>query len=473
MKRALLVGIDHYDGFGSLDGCVNDVNALEALLSRNEDNSPNFDCQKRTSLTGGVTRDELLGDLDGLLDAAADVALLYFAGHGAGTGTDVALVTRDGTPATPGIAFSEILAKVAGSGVREVILILDCCFSGAAGGIPQLASSATTLRDGVSILAASRGDQVAEETDGGIFSNFLGGALDGGAADVDRQGDDRGAVLVSGRVLRCLESAPRVQGERQPPARAPALHAGRPADGAQADLRAVPGRGPPVRARSLLRAVGRAARPRARARLLDPPEVSGGQAGQAGGRGPHVLRRDGGQGVPAHAPRQALLAGRQGGQAVTALGVTGHQTLPPRTREFVVAAVQGILRQVEPPLDVITSLAAGADQLVASELLRIGGRLHVIVPCRGYERTFAAEEDLAAFRSLLERAHDVTRLDHAEPSEEAFLAAGESVVNNCEMVIAVWDGEPARGRGGTADIVRYARDTGKAVRIVWPEDVAR
>ena len=92
---------------------------------------------------------------------------------------------------------------------------------------------------------------------------------------------------------------------------------------------------------------------------------------------------------------------------MTALGVTGHQTLPPRMREFVVAAVQGILRQVEPPLDVITSLAAGADQLVASELLRIGGRLHVIVPCRG-ERTFAAEEDLAAFRSLLERAHDVT-----------------------------------------------------------------
>jgi hypothetical protein len=184
MKRALLVGIDDYDRFGGLNSCVKDVNALEALLSRNEDNSPNFDCQKRTSLTGGVTRDELLDDLDGLLDGAADVALLYFAGHGAGSGTDVALVTRDGTPATPGIAFSEILAKVAGSSVREVILILDCCFAGAAGGIPQLATSATTLRDGVSILAASRGDQVAEETDGGIFSTFVGGALEGGAADV-------------------------------------------------------------------------------------------------------------------------------------------------------------------------------------------------------------------------------------------------------------------------------------------------
>ena len=59
MKRALLVGIDDYDRFGGLNGCVKDVDALEGLLSRNEDNSPNFDCQKRTSLTGGVTRDEL------------------------------------------------------------------------------------------------------------------------------------------------------------------------------------------------------------------------------------------------------------------------------------------------------------------------------------------------------------------------------------------------------------------------------
>jgi caspase domain-containing protein len=186
MKRALLVGIDHYDRFSSLGGCVNDVNALEGLLRRNDDNSPNFDCQKRTSATGGVTRDELLGDLDGLLDGAADVALLYFAGHGAGSGTDVALVTQDGTGATPGIAFSEVLAKVAVSSIREVILILDCCFSGAAGGVPQLASSATTLRDGVSILAASRGDQTAAEmeTNRGRFSTFLGGALDGGAADV-------------------------------------------------------------------------------------------------------------------------------------------------------------------------------------------------------------------------------------------------------------------------------------------------
>ena len=158
---------------------------------------------------------------------------------------------------------------------------------------------------------------------------------------------------------------------------------------------------------------------------------------------------------------------------MTALGVTGHQTIPPGARGFVVTAVKDILRDAESPVDAFTSLAAGADQLVATELLRAGGRLHVILPSRDYESTFAATEDLDRFRSLLEAADAVTRLDYAEPSEEAFLAAGKSVVDNCEMLIAIWDGEPSRGLGGTADVVRYARDTGKAVSVVWPDDVSR
>jgi hypothetical protein len=186
VKRALLIGIDKYDKNDDLGGCVNDVDALDPLLSRNEDDSPNFDCQKRTTVTGGVTRDGLLADLDALFADGAEIAVLYFAGHGDGSGADVALVTEDGTKGTPGIPFSEILAKVATSSVGEVIVILDCCFAGAAGGIPQLGTATTALRHGVSILAASRGDQTAAETESGrgLFSTYLCGALEGGAADV-------------------------------------------------------------------------------------------------------------------------------------------------------------------------------------------------------------------------------------------------------------------------------------------------
>jgi Caspase domain len=186
MKRALLIGIDQYDQFSDLGGCVNDVDAVEPLLARNEDSSPNFDCQKRTSATGGVTRDELLADFDALLSGGADVALAYFAGHGQGRDTDVVLVTSNGTDSTPGVALSEIMTKVTASPVKEIMLILDCCFAGAAGGVPQLGTAAASLRNGVSILAASRGDQEASETPSGrgLFSTYLCGGLEGGAADV-------------------------------------------------------------------------------------------------------------------------------------------------------------------------------------------------------------------------------------------------------------------------------------------------
>ena len=177
--------------------------------------------------------------------------------------------------------------------------------------------------------------------------------------------------------------------------------------------------------------------------------------------------------MPAHAPRPALLAGRHGRQVVTTLGVTGHQLIPDDAREMVVGAIREILSDADVPLSARTSLAAGADQLFATELLRTGGSLHVIVPSDNYEQTFTADEDLALYRSLLAAADTVTRLDFDKPSEAAFLAAGKAVVDSCETLVAVWDGEPARGLGGTADIVGYARETGTVVIVVWPDGMGR
>lgn len=185
MKRALLVGVDDYMNFNPLAGCVNDVRAIGPLLARDEDGGVGFACVARTA-PEEVRRDALLADLDALLAPGADVAILYFAGHGAGTVNDVSLCTQDGSQQTPGISLSEILGRVANSPVPEVIIILDCCFAGAAGGVPQLGTDVASLRTGLTILAASRGDQTSAETpDGrGLFSTYLCGALEGGAADV-------------------------------------------------------------------------------------------------------------------------------------------------------------------------------------------------------------------------------------------------------------------------------------------------
>lgn len=187
MKRALLVGIDKYQGVMPLSGCVNDVSALMPLLARNEDDSPNFECVVKTSASERpVSRRCLLDAIDALLNPGADIALLYFAGHGQQVDNDVLLVSQDGQGSDLGVSMSEVLGKVQRSRVPEVSIILDCCFSGMAGGIPQLGTDTSALRSGVSILTASRGEEVSVETSAGrgLFSTYLCGALEGGAADV-------------------------------------------------------------------------------------------------------------------------------------------------------------------------------------------------------------------------------------------------------------------------------------------------
>jgi uncharacterized caspase-like protein len=185
LKRALLVGIDSYDRLSELTGCVNDVQALTPLLARNEDDSPNFACQSFISSTHRIDRASLLDAIDSLFAPGVDVALFYFAGHGAEAPSDVVLMAQDSDSLNTALRLSDVLARTRESSIPEIVVILDCCYSGGAGGAPQLGGDATVLRSGLSILTASRGDQPAAETaDGrGLFSTYLGGALDGGAAD--------------------------------------------------------------------------------------------------------------------------------------------------------------------------------------------------------------------------------------------------------------------------------------------------
>lgn len=201
IKRALLVGIDNYKNFNNLAGCVNDVNALLPLLARNEDDSSNFACMSLTSDLAEVTRRTLDDSIDMLLGPGADVALFYFAGHGSQAKGDVELATYDADGKGGGVRVSDILTKIKDSPLGEVILVLDCCFAGGAGVIPQLGEGLSLLSDGTSILAAARADQLAAEEGGrGLFSRHLCGALEGGAADV------LGSVNISGVYAYLSES---------------------------------------------------------------------------------------------------------------------------------------------------------------------------------------------------------------------------------------------------------------------------
>lgn len=158
---------------------------------------------------------------------------------------------------------------------------------------------------------------------------------------------------------------------------------------------------------------------------------------------------------------------------MTVLGCTGHQTIPPTAAKHVEDGLTELAQaHADGHLVGVCSLAKGADQMFAEAVLSAGGRLQVVVPSEQYESTFD-EYDLVSYISLLSRADDVEHLGFDLPSEDAFLSAGRRVAELCDLLVAVWDGTAARGRGGTADVVAHARELGRQVEIVWPEGVTR
>jgi hypothetical protein len=153
-------------------------------------------------------------------------------------------------------------------------------------------------------------------------------------------------------------------------------------------------------------------------------------------------------------------------------GVTGHRILPPRIVECAVQHWSRVL-PTGPDLYGVSNLADGADQLFAAHVLAAGGVLEAVLPCEGYAASLIADESRVRFEQLRRASATVVTLPYPEPSEQAFLAAGQALVDRCDHLFAVWDGRPARGLGGTADVVDYAQDIGVPVTVLWIEGVVR
>lgn len=147
--------------------------------------------------------------------------------------------------------------------------------------------------------------------------------------------------------------------------------------------------------------------------------------------------------------------------------------MPDEACEHARAEIKRSLSVLGPAVIGLSALAAGADQIFAGVVYDIGGELHVIIPSERYETTFTDQVDLDNYRRLLALTTSVTVLPFTEPTENAFYAAGRAVVDACDALLAVWDGKPAKGLGGSADVVSYARSSGKPVQVIWPAGVCR
>lgn len=143
------------------------------------------------------------------------------------------------------------------------------------------------------------------------------------------------------------------------------------------------------------------------------------------------------------------------------VGVTGHQELDdPRGWQRVREDISTALAD-EPAANIgLTSLAEGADQVFAEELLRMNRQVVAVLPFAHY-RSHLKETSLPTFDRLLQRCMKVIMLDAVDDIEASYMKAGTYIVDHSDVVVAVWDGRPSAGLGGTGDVVAYARERGK------------
>jgi hypothetical protein len=152
---------------------------------------------------------------------------------------------------------------------------------------------------------------------------------------------------------------------------------------------------------------------------------------------------------------------------MTRVGITGHRDLHDPTRGLVSTAIEMQLGEFGSGHG-ISSLAEGADQIFAEQVLMAGGMLTAVIPSAQYGRSFATTAGKAAYRRLRALASEVIQLPFRSPSAEAYWAAGQRVVELADVLVAVWDGRPSRGVGGTADIVAFAGQRRVPTTVVWP-----
>jgi hypothetical protein len=105
----------------------------------------------------------------------------------------------------------------------------------------------------------------------------------------------------------------------------------------------------------------------------------------------------------------------------------------------------------------LSPLADGSDRLVAEEALKAGYALHSPIPFsqEDYEKDFP--DSVEPFRALFSRAQKL-EMDGKRIGleKESYREVGHFVVRNCDLLIAVWDGNPEAEIGGTAEIIRFA-----------------
>jgi len=157
---------------------------------------------------------------------------------------------------------------------------------------------------------------------------------------------------------------------------------------------------------------------------------------------------------------------------VTRLAISGHRGMPAPAEELVAAEIHKLVQDQGSNLIGLSCLADGPDSIFAQEVLEAGGRLIAVIPATKYRESLPADHH-SLYDSLLGLASETVPLEHIESDSEAHMDASLRMLDLADELIAVWDGQPARGYGGTADVVTAATERNIPVTVVWPPGATR
>lgn len=152
----------------------------------------------------------------------------------------------------------------------------------------------------------------------------------------------------------------------------------------------------------------------------------------------------------------------------TTIGFTGHREI--KDAATVIKGINDALDRIASlrnPIAGVSSAASGSDTLFLEEINKRNIPFFLLLPFhRSQFKKDFTPTDWQRVEPILAKALNIEELGDSENTDEAYMETGIRVVNQADIIIAVWNCMSARGMGGTAEVIEYARKLGKPIIII-------
>jgi hypothetical protein len=159
------------------------------------------------------------------------------------------------------------------------------------------------------------------------------------------------------------------------------------------------------------------------------------------------------------------------------IAITGHRQI--NISDVLINSINSTLEDlldqfIESDIYLLSPLAEGSDQLVAKLAMQFPG-VKLIVPLPlsvdEYLEDFSSDDSKQQFLELLKIANKIIPLTPVKNHQMAYHNLGEYLVNECDSLLAIWNGIYTNKIGGSGEVVRMAVTTKKPVFWIYNKTI--